>query len=287
MILTNIHNKWATKIEFDNPLDFFKQPHGFWRDLIYERKLLIFKKMKFAKEDYAKFSLHFGKPWTNEEYSYSEERKEDVITDAGIITLSPFSNIISKRINILPMSYHADIPNREINPFPFRSLWITKNPNPEISGITGFLNISQEAFQYLTKEQTELLNNVKIIQQSWYKPGTNYQEFDFIKVHPITCESSLRLNAYCKLGYQDGWIKHVKINNELQGDCQLVETFINHLLQFQELQYFHTWDTFDIMIYDNYQFIHNRTKLIFEPGEERHFYRMNIDHVNSLEFRTI
>lgn len=285
MILKNIHKNWATEIQFDDPLDFFKQPIGFWRDLIYQRKLLIFKKMKFTKEDYAKFSLHFGRPWTNKEYSYSEEKKEDVITDVGLMTLSPFSNKTSKRLHTRPMTYHADIPNKEINPFPFRSLWITKNPNPEISGITGFLNISQESFSYLTDEQRDLLDKVKIIQQSWYKPGTDFREYDFIKTHPLTSERSLRLNYYCKGQDQTAWIKYVKINGEQQLDNSLIENFINHLLQFQELQYFHTWDTFDILIYDNYPFIHNRSSLILEAGEERHFYRMNIDHVSDLGFR--
>lgn len=284
MILKDIHKNWATRIEFDDPLDFFKQPMGFWRDLIYKRKLLIFKKMKFTKEDYARFSLHFGKPWTNEEYNYSEEKKEDVITEQGTITLSPFSNITSKRLHSRPMTYHADIPNKRIGPFPFRSLWITKNPSPEISGITGFLNISQESFQFLTETQRQLINQVKIIQQSWYKPGTDFQEHDFIKVHPITKEASLRLNYFCKGNDQTGWIKYVKINDQQQSDCQLVDDFTKHLLQFQELQYFHTWDTFDILIYDNYPFIHNRSSLILEAGEERHFYRINVDHLTDEEF---
>lgn len=284
MILKDVHKNWATEINFEDPLDFFKQPMGFWRDLIYKRKLLIFKKMKFTKEDYAKFSLHFGKPWTNEEYTYSQEKKEDVTTDHGTITLSPFSNITSKRLHTRPMSYHADIPNRKFRPFPFRSLWITKNPNPKISGITGFLNISQESFQYLTEEQKILLNQVKIIQQSWYTPGTDFQEHDFIKTHPITKEMSLRLNYFCKGNDQTGWIKHVKINNEQQPNCQLIEDFTTHLLNFPDLQYFHTWDTFDILIYDNYPFIHNRSSLILEAGEERHFYRINIDHLTDTEF---
>lgn len=278
MILTDLHENWATKIEFDNPKDFFKQPENFWRDLIYKRKLLIFKKMNWSKEDYAKFSLQFGQPWAHEDYNYSEERKDDVETDQGVITLSPFSNKTSKRLHTRPMTYHADIPNRSFRPFPIRSLWITKNPRPEISGITGFLNINEEAFKFLTKDQLELLDRVKIIQQSWYKPGTDFQEHDFIKIHPVTGERSLRLNYYCKGQDQTAWIKHVKIDGVQQPDNGLVEQFINHLLQFKEIQYFHTWDTYDIMIYDNYPFIHNRSPLILEAGEERHFYRINIDH---------
>lgn len=283
MILTNIHNSWATRVEFEDPMEFFNQPHGFWRDLIYKRKLLIFKKMKWSVKDYAKFSLSFGQPWTYDEYVYSEEKTEDIETDKGVITLSPFSNKTSKRLHTRPMTYHADIPNRAFRPFPFRSLWITKNPRPEISGITGFLNISEEAFKFLTAKQLALLNKVKIIQQSWYKPGTDFQEHDFIKVHPITREQSLRLNYYCRGQDQTGWIKHVKINGVHQPDNSLIEQFTTHLLQFKELQYFHTWDTYDILIYDNYPFIHNRSQLILEAGEERHFYRINIDHVADLK----
>lgn len=282
MIITNIHESWATRIEFDDPLDFFKEPQGFWRDLIYKRKLLIFKKMYFTKEDYAKFSLHFGRPWSNHEYTYSLERIEDVKTDQGVITLSPFSNFTNKRIQTRAMPYHADIPNKKNKPFPIRSLWITKNPNPLISGITGFLNISQESFNHLNTEQRQLLDKVKIIQQSWYEPGTDFQEHDFIKTHPVTKELSLRLNYFCEGSDQTAWIKHVKINQDIQPDCRLIRDYINHLLKFPSLQYFHTWDTFDILIYDNYPFVHNRSPLILEAGEERHFYRINIDHCEQL-----
>ena len=278
MILTDIHKNWATRVEFEDPMEFFQQPANFWRDLIYKRKLLIFKKMTWSKEDYAKFSLYFGKPWPHDDYDYSEEQKEDVITDKGTITLSPFSNKTSRRLRTKPMTYHADIPNRSFSPFPFRSLWITKNPRPEISGITGFLYIGEESFKLLTKEQLELFDRVRIVQQSWYKPGTDFREYDFIKVHPITGERSLRLNYYCKGENQGAWIKYVKIDGVQQPDNQLIEDFTNHLLQFEELQYFHTWDTNDILMYDNYPFIHNRSSLILEPGEERHFYRIHVDH---------
>lgn len=278
MILTDIHKNWGTIVTFDNPQDFFNQPDNFWKKLIYQRKLIIFKKMEWSKEDYAKFSLQFGKPWVHEDYTYSREHKEDVVTDKGVITLSPFSNKTSKRLHTRPMVYHADIPNRSYDPFPIRSLWITKNPRPEISGITGFLNINEDSFKFLTSGQLELLDRIKVTQQSWYKPGTDFREYDFIKVHPITGERSLRLNYYCTSKDQTGWIKYITIDGNKQPNNDLIEQFTNHLLQFKELQYFHIWDTYDIMIYDNYPFIHNRSSLILEAGEERHFYRINIDH---------
>ena len=283
MILKPIQNNWGTVIEFDNPLDFFKVPAGYWRNLIYQRHLLVFKKMNFDKIDYAKFSLHFGDPWKNLDYSYSEEHKEDIdIGNGQIVTLSPFSNkTSSRRIKTEPMPYHADIPNRSFRPFPFRSLWITKNPRPDISGITGFLNVTEDAFKCLTPAQQELLHRVKIIQQSWYEPGTDIQEHSLIKTHPVTSLKSLRLNYYNTANFKGAWICGVKIDETLQSDCSLIPDFIKQLLKFQELQYFHTWDTYDIAIYDNYSFIHNRTSLILEENEERHFYRINIDHVSS------
>ena len=287
MKLTDIHNNWCTRVEFSNSMDLFNQPTGYWRELLYQRKLLVLKKMTFSKEDYAKFSFLFGRPWNSEDYAYSHEAKEDVATDQGTITLSPFSNRVSHRIKLQSMPYHADIPNKSDKPFPFRSLWITKNPNPTQSGITGFLNITEECFPYLSKELTELLSKVTVIQQSWYDPGTDIQEHSLVKVHPITGEKSLRLNYYNKGENKGAWICGVKIDGVLQNDCSLIEHYIKHLLQFQELQYFHTWDTFDILIYDNYPFIHNRSQLILEAGDERHFYRMNIDHTSKEEFLNI
>ena len=287
MKLTDIHNNWCTRVEFENSMDLFDQPIGYWRELLYQRKLLVLKKMTFGKEDYAKFSFLFGKPWNHSDYTYSQEAKEDVATDQGIITLSPFSNRVSHRIKLQSMPYHADIPNKSSNPFPLRSLWITKNPNPTQSGITGFLNINEECFPYLNKELADLLSRVTVVQQSWYKPVTDIQEHGLIKVHPITGEKSLRLNYYNKGENKGAWICGVKIDGVLQNDCSLIEYYTKHLLQFQELQYFHTWDTFDILIYDNYSFIHNRSSLILEAGDERHFYRMNIDHTTPEEFSNI
>ena len=40
MKISNIHEKWGSVIELDNPLDFFKFHKNYWRDLLYKRKLL-------------------------------------------------------------------------------------------------------------------------------------------------------------------------------------------------------------------------------------------------------
>jgi alpha-ketoglutarate-dependent taurine dioxygenase len=240
--------------------------------------------MKFNKAEYVNFCKRFGKLWEKEDYLYSSELTESVtiLEDFGYkkYYISPFSNILSRRLGNNSMPWHADIPNRTLDPYPMRSLWITKNPFPQISGKTCWLNL-ELCFDYLTAKQKELLDKVEIIQQSWYEPGTDIKEFPFVKTHPITGRKSLRLNYYNDRDQkkEDAWIVGVKIDGVLQSDCSLIKDFLDHLENIQDLIYEHTWDTFDIVIYDNWPFVHRRSQVIPGPKGERHFYRVNIDHI--------
>lgn len=283
MIEKNIKKGWGTEITV-SPEEFFSFDSTYWRNKIYERKILIFKGMEFTKPDYVNFCKKFGNPWKGEDYVYSREAAEPVVVENNLYHISPFSNIISKKLGNGEMPWHADIPNRTIDPYPMRSLWITKNPFPKISGKTSWMNLEM-CFDYLTDQQKELLDKVVIVQQSWYKPGTDIKEFPFVKIHPITGIKSLRLNYYNDqdLGKTDAWIIGVKINGILQKDCSLVADFLRHLEKINDLVYEHTWDTFDIVVYDNWSFVHKRTHVIPGPGGERHFYRVNIDHVSDKE----
>ena len=74
MKIENIHESWGSKIEFENPKDFFNKDFSFWRSLIYDRKLLVFKKMNFSVEDYALFCSQFGNMWNKTDYLYSHEK---------------------------------------------------------------------------------------------------------------------------------------------------------------------------------------------------------------------
>lgn len=292
MKITDIHNSWGSIVEFDHPILFFQMDKNYWRDLIYKRKLLIFKRMSFRLIDYMKFGHYFGSPWTKEDYAYSLEHAITLKENDRTYTTTAFSNriISQQRIPNEEMVWHADIPNRSFRPFPHRSLWITKNPNPAVSGKTKWLNINlPQCEQYLTDEMKSYLDITKIQQQSWYYPGTDLQIHDFIKTHPITGERSLRLNTYNDpyKNVRGAWITNVYINDVVQPDCKLVEKFINHLLKYQELTYTHQWDLHDIAIYDNYCFIHGRTALVLgakDTDNERKFIRSNIDHVSDLDW---
>lgn len=278
MKIENIHD-WGLVIHLDTPQEFFDQPIDFWRDLIYNKPLIFFKTVNFTKTQYAEFSYRFGQPWKADDYKYSNEGVEPV----GNMTISPITNT-AKRLGMSDMPWHSDIPNRQYKPFPFRSLWIVSNPNPHVSGKTRWLHL-EKAIDYLTPEMKELLPRVRVIQQSWYEPGTDVQEFDILKTHPITGRQSLRLNYYNWLSRKDAWITGVKIDGVLQEDCRLVKEWLDYLGRIPELVYEHTWDTNDISIYDNWPFVHARTKLLFNSNAEvRKFYRINIDHLDDQEW---
>jgi alpha-ketoglutarate-dependent taurine dioxygenase len=279
MIEKQLQQLWGTEYII-SPEEFFSFDNDYWRNKIYERSLLIFKEMKFSKPQYVNFCKRFGRLWKKEDYLYSYEATEAVEVDDHEYYISPFSNVLSRRLGNHTMPWHADIPNRDIDPYPMRSLWITKNPFPQISGKTIWLNLDH-CFEYLTKEQKELLDRVIIVQQSWYNPGTEIKEFPFIKTHPVTGKKSLRLNHYNDQNQEreDAWIIGVKIDGVLQPDCSLIKNFLEHLEKEQALTYEHTWSTFDIAIYDNWSFVHGRSRVITGPKGERHFYRVNIDHI--------
>jgi alpha-ketoglutarate-dependent taurine dioxygenase len=283
MRIENIRDDWGVTIWLDSPQEFFDQPIDFWRNLIYEKKIIFFKTVEFTREQYAEFGLQFGGPWNAEEYAYSVEAADPVTTSHGDIIISPMSNE-SKRLGNSSMPWHSDIPNRDHKPFPFRSLWIVSNPNAFVSGRTRWMNI-EKAIDYLTPEMKELLPRVQVIQQSWYEPGTDTKELPLLKVHPITGKASLRLNYYNEGIRTNAWITGVKIDGILQPDCALIKQWLLYLEKIPELVYEHIWDTFDISIYDNWPFVHARTPLLLHSTSDiRKFYRININHLDDTEW---
>lgn len=283
MNIENIHDDWGVIINLDSPQEFFEQPIDYWRSLLYDKKIIFFKVVNFTRSEYAEFGMHFGRPWLADAYTYSNEGAEPVDTKYGTLTISPFSEK-SKAIGIAAMPWHSDIPNKDFTPYPFRSLWIVGNPNPKVSGKTSWLNL-EKAISYLTPEMTALLPRITVVQQSWYEPGTDVKELPLLKTHPITGKQSLRLNYYNWEQRKDAWITGVKIDGVLQADCRLIKEWLEHLEKIPELVYEHTWDTNDIAIYDNWTFVHARTRVFLDPATQtRKFFRINIDHLNDTQW---
>ena len=276
----DIHAAWGSIFEFNNPMDFFTHNSEYWKSMIYDRQVLVFKGMDFTKVDFVAFCSNFGDLWSESDYHYSSEAKGMELVDyqSTKIGIVPFSNIRMRRLGMDKMPWHADIPNRQIKPFPMRTLWMVNNPNPD-SGITTWLNI-EHGINLLPDLLKKQISDIKIVQQSWYNAGTEVREFDFIKHHPVTGAASLRLNFYCdpERNIRDAWIKSVKVCGKLLPPKEILKPYFDFLAAQPELVYTHRWDVFDIVVYDNWPFVHKRTPLVFDPTLERLMYRTNIDH---------
>jgi alpha-ketoglutarate-dependent taurine dioxygenase len=290
MKITNIHDKWGSIIEFNNSYDFFDQPLNFWRNLLYQRKLLILKKMNIELIDYAKFGHYFGRPWEYNEYIPSLEEPVEVVEGDKKYSLSVFYNGIHKSNNEIgihhEMDWHTDIPNHKTHSFPFRAIWAVKKPQNS-SGNTHWLNI-EDCFDKLNPRLSALLPRVSVLQQNWHKFNTDFRVLDIIKVHPVTKSQSLRLNFYATEDVKNAWIVKVFIDSKPQPDCNLIQEYIDDLLQHKELYFSHTWDVNDIAIYDNHSFLHGRAPVVLHDDSEnceRKFYRINIDHMSNEEFQ--
>ena len=158
---------------------------------------------------------------------------------------------------------------------------MVNNPDPT-TGLTGWMNIELD-LAILPDRLKDLIPKLRVVQQSWLRPGTEFKEFDFIKTHPVTGRKSMRLNYFndAKVGIKNGYIHSLKLNGKIIDPGDIYRDFFAVLEKQKNLQYVHQWDDRDIVIYDNWTFVHNRTALSFSDasGLERVFLRCNIDHV--------
>lgn len=276
MEIKPIHEKWGSFIHASYEEVMNIDP-DYWIDLGYERDLLIFRGLNQISElDFFNFISIFGNPWNNEQYDYSNEYSCEVSPGKYI---SKFSNFIAKRLNTRHMPWHADIPNKGEESFPWRCLYIVKNPNPD-SGITQFLNLRLDLIQP-TQEELDLYAKIKVLNQSWYRKDEDLVVQNYIKTHPITGLKSLRSNYFINYKSADpmAWIRESYLDDKKVEPYDLIGPIHKKLQSREDLVYTHKWQDYDLILYDNWNFIHRRTHLNLKPKEERLFFRANISHM--------
>lgn len=262
---------------FEGPHDWIANATpGSLSKMIYDRKLLIFKKIKLDPIKFWGLSRKFGFPWSNEQYTYSCEKSMPItLADGRTEWISAISNKISKRLGDREMPWHADIPNAVEYAFPNRAIWMKTCPNPQ-AGFTIWLN-TPKSYRTVNDDLKRRWLETRIVQQSWYEPGKDLQEFDSMIVHPITGELCPRVNYHVDDKQNEGWIVDTKVNGVNQG-CAVVAEMLAEMEKQPNCVYEHHWDETDYVIYDNHTFVHRRTALEIDDGMERLMWRMNIDH---------
>jgi len=278
MNIENIREKWGTSIRasYDEIID---AGPVFWKELGYKRSFILFKDLgRLPPIQYYNIISLFGRPWSKEEYFYSQEGGYNIEPGKA---LSIFSNIISPRLGENPMPWHSDIPNHGEGSFPWRSLYLTKNPNPK-AGLTTWLNLELDIIEP-DEDDFNLYSNIEILNQSWYRKDEEINLQSFIKTHPITGKKSLRANYFVHGNNIDDkpWIKETYLKGVKIEPYELLGPIYKKLSIREDLTYTHTWDLYDLIIYDNWNFVHRRSHLQLKSGEERSFLRANIAHDTS------
>lgn len=276
MKIKNIKEKWGNIIHASYD-EVMKVDSEYWRDIAYERDLLIFRGFgKIDEIQYYDFISMFGNPWNEQEYNYSVEYSKQINSNNYI---SKFSNKISKRLGSNSMIWHADIPNHGNKSFPWRCLYMINNPNPD-DGLTTWLNLCLDVINP-TPEELDMYSKIKIVNQSWYRENEEVCLQDYIKIHPITGKKSLRSNFF--YNYKEPlplpWIKETYINGKKVEPYDLIGPIHKKLQSREDLVYTHKWQNYDLILYDNWSFIHKRTRLNLKEDEERLFIRANISHI--------
>jgi len=277
MNITPLRPKWGLVVEATKD-EVFSAPDGHWRNLGYEHDLILFKGLgKLTNAEYYRLISYFGKPWEAEEYKYSKEIVDHFDEDGVKGCLSRFSNLTSK-LGTRKLPWHSDIPNSGAASFPWRSLYMTKNPNPQ-GGLTSWMNLMLDNIQP-TPEELDLFNRMSVTNQSWLRvDGDGFITQDFVKADPVTGRKSIRANYFvAENSGPTAWIKNTYIDGIEVDNMATLGPLYKKLSLREDLTYTHQWDLYDFIIYNNCSFMHRRTKLDLNDGEEREFIRANIHH---------
>lgn len=275
MNIENIKPDWGLFVHASYD-EVMSKPQTFWKELAYANDLIFIRGFgDISEEQFFNFIEMFGSPWPASEYIYSQE---DPYLINPIKCISKFSNKIALRLGNSKMPWHSDIPNHGDRSFPWRSLYIKNNPNPK-DGLTSWMNIRLDLINP-SADELDLYSRIKIENQSWYRTGEEIVLNDFIKTHPITHKKSLRANYFFNYNSptERPWIKRTFLDGVEKEPYDLLGPIYKRLQQREDLVYTHEWQLYDIVIYDNWNFLHRRTYLNLDKNQERLFFRANIHH---------
>jgi alpha-ketoglutarate-dependent taurine dioxygenase len=274
MQIKNIHESWGT--EFIDMSDLLQQDPKELRHLLYDRKMLVFHAPNWTKLEYWNFLALWGDPWERQAYISSTERWEVVpAADGKLRYMTSMSNKLSKRLQDFKMPWHADIANRVDGgiQFPHRCIYMKTVPNP-LAGFTYWLDM-ELAYPEVHPQLRARWEKRIVVQQNWHNPGNNRIDWPSMKQHPITKRWSPRCNYH---GIADSWILDTKDTAGNSMGTGIVEELMEAMAEVPGCTYEQRWAPNDIVLYDNWPFVHRRTAPNLKEGEERLMWRANVDH---------
>jgi alpha-ketoglutarate-dependent taurine dioxygenase len=150
-------------------------------------------------------------------------------------------------------------------------------PNP-LAGYTYWLDM-ELAYPEIHPQLRARWEKRTVVQQNWHNPGHDLIEWPSMKQHPVTGRWSPRCNYH---GIADSWILDTKDAAGNSMGTGIVEELMEAMAEVPGCTYEQRWAPNDIVLYDNWPFVHRRTAPNLKEGQERLMWRANVDHDISL-----
>lgn len=265
MQVSNIFDSWGSIVKLT--LDEFRsQGSAYWRQLLIDRKFLVLKGFgpELTDAEYHETGTNFGRIWDKEDYRKTPTDKTVKNIDTTPVSYFQTNNMWGAR----DMKYHADQAHMDEQSFPGRSLYMVKTANNN-SGATSWLNL-ELAWEQFTQEEQRYFDDIEIVQQYMYEPGTRLEKFPFLKISPYSNKPSPRINCYITPGKNStAWVHHVEKNGRaLPNSGQFIETVYRQCEAKKDVYYTHHWENGDMLVYDNWFSVHRRESVKLEENEK-------------------
>ncbi len=264
MIINNIYDSWCTEYTTTYE-EILAEPNQVWRDRLVDRGLLIIKGLPSTLTDaqFHEIGKKFGELWTVDDYRIGSGKFDPTLNKASLAVPTSYFKTSNNFWKDNEMKYHSDMAHIGDKSFPARALYMVKTTQNG-SGDTYWLNL-EVAYEQFTEEEKEYYSDVTVTQHFMYEPGTRMVEYPFLKTNPYSGRVSPRMNCY---GTGKTWIHHVTKNGtEVKPFAEFMERIYSLCEGKQDTLYKHHWANGDILIYDNWNSVHRRDQVTFEPGE--------------------
>lgn len=231
------------------------------RQLVLDHKVLLFRGQELSPTEYIRFCAQVGRIWTTQS-EMALEKKFQFEEYPELVRVSSHFGVLGP----MELLYHADGSHHPTQPYPLRALYGEKVPANR-GGETTWADM-EVAYEALTPSQQEEWRGVRALHVPRYATGWENEAVyhPLIRVHPVSKRKSLSVDQYFTRsleGWEDVEASKVEIDRLLHWAVNLQNT------------YTHVWQPFDLVIFDNNNTVHRRTRI--DPEEERLLLRITMD----------
>lgn len=263
MKIENIFDSWASIVYVDSLQEFMAIDAKLLTNLVLDKNLIVIRGLgpSLTDEEFYSVGQKFGKVWSREDYKKSfitrgNDPTVNKTTDTPVSYFQTNNNMFKNKF----MGYHADMPHINELSYPGRLLYMVNNTT-DGSGDTTWLNM-ESAWAQLTQQEQDSFGDYEIVFQDMYVPNTRLETLPFLKINPKTNKVSPRLNCfYNSTSNPYAWIRSI-LKNKVELSLEQADKFMTDTYRMLESKrdtlYLHTWQTGDIIVYDNWFNVHKR-----------------------------